>query len=307
MLCVFIKVIPKLSVTLIRLNAGVARLLSSARPERRHTGQLIACSGSHGFVGTRLTQILESKGFKVIPIPRDYLSHVISLWSFFEEAQPDYIFHLAAFGNMAHQTDDQEIFTANVIATFNMLKASLDIPYKAFINVSSSSAGLPIQTMYSATKIIGENLVQGFVDVYDKPILSVRPFSVYGPGEADFRFIPTVIRSILLGSELPLDPHPVHDWIYVDDLVSEMMMYMYTAKITKGKIWEIGTGNQYTNGQVVGILEDIAGKKANIKLLKKPIRSFDNQSWRAEIGMLKARSLYEGLKLTYEYYKKVYL
>lgn len=273
-------------------------------PERRHTGQSACVSGSSGFLGTHLKLRLESAGIKVHSLPRDFLYRGDLLKRFFRTYPPDFIFHLAAYGNMSHQQETQRIFDANVLATFNMLEASKTIPYKAFINVSSSSAGLPTQTMYAATKLAGESIAKAFVQTYDLPIATVRPFSVYGPAEAEFRFIPTVINCLLTGKTLSLDPYPVHDWIYSDDLISGMLAVSNEINSCKGLVMDLGTGIQHSNADVVSMLEEIAGQKVKVNITEQRLRTFDNTEWKAKVGIGSARPLKEGLRLVYEYYKQ---
>ena len=215
----------------------------------------------------------------------------------------DYIFHLSAYGNMANQKEDIKIFNANLVNTMRLLEVTKDIPYKAFVNVSSSSVSLPHQTIYSATKLGAEALCKAFVDEYDKPIVTARPYSVYGPGEADFRFIPTVFRSCLTGEEMDLDPYPIHDWVYVDDLI-RIMIGTADHKM-KGGVVNIGTGIETRNQDIISMIAKITGKHPKIGKRHK-MRSFDNHEWVNEYQLGKHISLQEGLEKCYQYYKERY-
>lgn len=262
-------------------------------------------SGSNGFIGKALTERLAQLKHTVVPINRELLSDSYKLRRFFIQENPDFIFHLAVYGNMASQQDEEEIFRANVIGTWNMLQASKDIKYKAFINISSSSVGLEYETFYSATKAAGERLVRAFVNKYDKPIVNVRPFSVYGPGEADFRFIPTVCRCIIKNEILHLDPMPKHDWIYIDDVINLIVAILDNPKFSQGLIYEVGTAKQYSNGKIVSMLEKIAGKKVKHGVFQYGQRTFDNLHWKAKEAVPHIE-IEEGLRKTYEYYKEKY-
>lgn len=96
-------------------------------------------SGANGFIGKHLVARLTKLGHKVVPVPRNYLQRLDLLTNFMEENRPDYIFHLAAYGNHYKQTSAREIVQANIMGTFNMLETSKDIPHKAFVNFGSSS------------------------------------------------------------------------------------------------------------------------------------------------------------------------
>ena len=259
-------------------------------------------SGSSGFVGRHLIEALQKKGYAVGGIPRSIYYNHIALKDYFMLMKPDYIFHLAAYGNMAHQSEIMEMINANITGTLNMLFASADVNYKAFVNVSTSSVLLPHETFYSATKAAGERLCKAFVDKYNKPIVSIRPYSLYGEGEAEFRFIPTVFRSCLDGEEMKLDPNPVHDWVYVGDFVNFLIKNAEIAEKLEGATINFGTGKGTTNKQVVELIELLTGKKANIKE-EEMMREFDNNEWVSEdIG--ETISLPNGLNKVYEYYQQ---
>jgi nucleoside-diphosphate-sugar epimerase len=153
--------------------------------------------------------------------------------------------------------------------------------------------------MYSATKAGSERLCKAFIDEYKKPIVTIRPFSVYGPGEADFRFIPTVFRSCLTGSEMELSPDPIHDWIYIDDIISILITSTKDIDETKGTTINAGTGKGYSNIEIVEMIEEITGKKATYTI-KESLRPFDSKTWvNGEVSRT-TLSIQEGLRKYYE-------
>jgi nucleoside-diphosphate-sugar epimerase len=198
-------------------------------------------TGAHGFLGTHLSAALKKRGDNVTLVPREAYTNPILLEQMIAVYQPSYIYHLAASGNMANQTDEQEILIANYFGMFNLLQATENIDYSALINVSSSSVLLDYETLYSATKAGAERLCKWHADSKNKPIATIRPFSVYGPGEAPFRFIPTVFRSCMKKEKMDLDPSPVHDWVYVEDVVQAMIDTAATITFHKGKAVNVGT------------------------------------------------------------------
>lgn len=262
-------------------------------------------SGNSGFIAQNLLMDLKSQGITVIPIPRELLFSPIDLQKFFQEHQPDYIYHLAAYGNHSNQDDISMTLLANIVGTMNMLQASLDVPYKSFINVSSSSVGLSYETFYSASKAATERIVKAFVNKFDKPIVNFRPYSVYGEGEADFRFIPTVFKACLQGSGMQLAPDGKHDWVYVGDVVDALIRASEYADKDRGQIIECGTGVGVTNYQIVKLIQEITGKK--IKDIEEiASRPYDNANWYADYTDSNKMQIKEGLEKIYPYYKKKY-
>ena len=179
---------------------------------------------------------------------------------------------------------------ANVVATFNMFESA---NCKLF-NFSTSSVNLPTQTMYSITKRMGEELSLLYPNV-----VNVRPYSVFGEGEADFRFIPTVCRSLIFGEELTLDPDPTHDWIYIENFLDVLL----NNKDATGTL-EIGTGISTRNEDIVRMLVQISGKACKIKRTI-GLRTYDNEHWVAPQKLKMKYSLDVGLLRTYKYYERL--
>jgi nucleoside-diphosphate-sugar epimerase len=257
-------------------------------------------SGSKGFIGSHLSKRLSDLGHQVIPITQEHLYEPLKLKQIFEKEKPDYIFHLASYGNMANQKDVPMTIFANLIGTFNMLSASAQIPYKKFVSFSTSSVNLPTETYYSASKAGAERLCKAFIDQKKKPILIVRPYSVYGEGEADFRFIPTVCRALVLGEEMSIDPDPVHDWVYVEDFLDILIDNLDSEE----SLLEIGTGIATSNREMVMKLVSISGRPIKTKTVNS-LRSYDNEHWVCPVTHKTKHSLDVGLLNTFKYYDRL--
>jgi nucleoside-diphosphate-sugar epimerase len=254
----------------------------------------VLITGSGGFIGSHLISSLESFNTDIFKLPHKLLQEPLDLEKQIKEFKPDVIYHLSAYGNMGNQKDEAEILSANIGGTWNLLQATKDLQYKLFINFSTSSVLLPHQTMYSATKLGAEALCKAFVDEYKKPIVTVRPYSIYGDGEAEFRFIPTVIRSLLYGETMELTSESRHDWVFVDDLVNSLI------GLTPGFV-NLGTGYSYSNIDIVRKLELISGRK--LKFTEKKLRSFDTREWVCPEHTV-ISDIDQGLLKTYLYYVK---
>lgn len=250
-------------------------------------------------------------------VSQELLYQPNELEKFFKKEKPDYIFHLASYGNHSNQQDINMTVFANIIGTWNMLVASKDIDYKGFIQFGSSSEygkkNLPMNegdvldpdTFYAASKAGATHLVQTFCKVTGKPTVVVRPFSVYGQGEADFRFIPTIIRSRLKNQAMDFI-EGYHDWIYVSDFIEGVITVTDNIDKVLGKVVNIGSGKMASNSDIM-------------TLLGSPRRNFisqitrnDSPVWVADISLIKSlgwepkTSLEEGLKATEFYYVNKY-
>jgi nucleoside-diphosphate-sugar epimerase len=233
------------------------------------------------------------------------------------EGHYDYIFHLAAYGQHINQRDDvDEIYNTNVIKLLKLLKASNHIKYKAFINIGTSSEyGVKNKPMketdllepdfyYASSKAAGTLLCQAWAKVNNKPIVTVRPFSLYGGFEEKFRFIPKLMMSAINGTEMEISGGS-HDWIFVTDFIEAMMLVVKNIKKLKGKIVNIGTGKQYYNWEVVEIVDKMTN---GLNVVRGKKRHNDMNSWVADTKLIRSLgwkprfTLKKGLEETMQYY-----
>ena len=99
-----------------------------------------------------------------------------------------------------------------------------------------------------------------------------------------------------------------HDYIYIDDFIDACVRVMSLQKDLSGKIFNIGTGREYTNEEVVYALFRIAKKSVPIKRGGYEARQWDGDHWVADMSQTKRilewkpeYDLYRGLKATYDW------
>lgn len=275
-------------------------------------------TGSSGFIGSHLQRKFPKRN--IITIPHSKLYNMTELANLIPE-DTLYIYHCASYGNMANHKEFDLIVKANVLTTHNLLMATQNIDYKALVYLSSSSVygekdhpmhetnSLEPLDYYGCSKVATEYLIRAFVENTEKPVVIARPFSVYGQGEAEYRFIPTVIRSIQTGEKMKL-AHGMHDWVYIEDFIDGLMYIQEVAKEYKGKAINVGTGQQNDNYDVVKILSDITGVSFESLDIEHIDHMRTKNSWVADNTLLRSigwsvkHSLREGLVRTYEYYNR---
>lgn len=279
-------------------------------------------TGSNGFIGKHLTEALKERGIEPIALTRDQLYlNIPQLTEVLLKHNPNYIIALHSYGNHRMQVDETRAVMANYFATYNLLKASEFINLDAFINVASSSIygikdhpmkesdNLEPDTFYAATKAGMVHLARAFATQYNRPICSIVPFSVYGEGEASFRFIPLVIKHLM--TNIPMQvTEATHDWIHVDDFVDGLLTVMDNIKDVQGELVNIGTGITTANLKIIQTLEAISGKRFNVDNSDNSglIHIYDSPLWEADIHKLSTFSwspkipLVVGLRRCWEYY-----
>ncbi len=238
--------------------------------------------GSNGFIGSHLAEELKIRNFEVLSGDRKGNVPV----------GMDYVFDCASYGNIFGQDDVEEIYKANVDRVIAILNHKNTKTAKAIVLTSSSSVGMGHQTDYAVAKRVMEKRV---LSKDDLPVTIVRPYTVYGIDDNQSHLIPRVFNSCMDGRPLELSLKPVHDYIWVEDLIN-----IYTSCIdddkTIGKVLEGGTGVPTSNAEVVVLIESLTGKKANISSFI-PAREYDSSNWFCRNPISPFVSLFDGLRM----------
>ena len=261
-------------------------------------------TGGAGFIGSHLVDKLLEQGYEVIGIDcfTDYYSREIKEKNIlsalnhknFEliaedilemERYPevDYVFHLAAqAGVRASWGKSFEIYTRkNIEATQRLLEFYKEHEIKKIVYASSSSvygdAELPMKeetilkpvSPYGVTKLAGENLCYLYWKNYGVPVTSLRYFTVYGPGQRPDMAISKFVRAILNGEEITVygNGTQTRDFTFVDDIV-EATLLAAKGNIV-GEVFNVGGGSRISVNELIGIMENIIGKKAKVKYVEK--------------------------------------
>jgi UDP-glucose 4-epimerase len=90
--------------------------------------------------------------------------------------------------------------------------------------VVAGSAGEARWT-YAASKLAGEHLANAYHQKHGLPVVTVRPFNVYGPGQTGEGALHVFIRRALANQDLHIDGdgNQIRAWCYVDDFVEGLL------------------------------------------------------------------------------------
>jgi nucleoside-diphosphate-sugar epimerase len=277
-------------------------------------------TGGTGFIGSVLVRKLVNNNEKVHLIVRKEskfwriqdilskvtchvsdLSCVATLKKIIDKIKPSVIYHLATYGAYSYQDEADRIIKTNILGTWNLLKSTLDLDYELFVNTGSSSEyGFKQSKMcetdllepvsyYAVSKSSQTLLCYQIARVEKKPIVTFRPFSVYGPYEESTRFIPTLMKALYFREKMNLvSPEISRDHIYVDDMVDAYFLIDKLKKF-RGEIFNIGTATQYSIKQVVETAVRVTERTTDFRWGQMKRRPWDTTNWIADIS--KARQL----------------
>lgn len=300
-------------------------------------------TGAAGFVGAAVVRALLERGYGVhvllrnttkiwrlagfldsLVVHRGDLTNPGRVREVVADVRPGVIFHLAAYGGCEAQADARQIFSTNVLGTYNLLEAGLEAGTALFVNTGSSSEyGFRSEAMkesdrlepnsyYAVAKAAQGHLCTLLARRTPMAIPVLRLFSVYGPWEEPGRLVPTVLQRTLQG--LPLDMvgrRVARDFVYIDDVVEALTDVDGLLKVGR-EVINLGTGTQTTLEQFVGAVREVTGMSSPVRWGGMQARQWDTTSWVADpakaeqlLNWTASHTLVQGLAKTLAWLKNV--
>ncbi len=268
------------------------------------TKKLNVVTGGAGFIGSHLVDRLVKDGYRVriidnlsngslsniehhadndnVEFIKADIGNPDDASGIFEDAER--VFHLAALADIVPSIESPTAYyRANVDGTFNVLQEALRVNVKRLIYAASSSCyGIPDtyptaetaqmrpQYPYALTKLLGEQLVMHWGQVYGLPAVSLRLFNVYGPRARTGGTYGAVFGVFLaqLIAKKPLtvvgDGTQTRDFTFVSDVV-EAFIAAADSQIAN-LCMNVGSRNTYSVNKLVELL----GAKETVTLPKRP-------------------------------------
>jgi UDP-glucose 4-epimerase len=153
----------------------------------------------------------------------------------------DVVVHAAAIAGIDTVVKDPvNTMRVNMLGTANALQAALVNGVKdRVVDFSTSEVFGPMafrvseemQTVsgsagegrwtYAVSKLAGEHLAHAYYNQFKLPVVTVRPFNVYGPGQTGEGAIQIFIKKALKNEDITIhgDGAQIRAWCYVDDFV----------------------------------------------------------------------------------------
>ena len=146
------------------------------------------------------------------------------------------VFHLASPGVVGGKDPPESLRETNVRLICQLLDAVRDWPLRSVIHAGSfseyaASTGLLSEdspllppTLYGASKVAAWQAGCAIALQHGLPLINLRLFHVYGPGEASSRLIPSLHQRLSLRQPAALTAgQQIRDAVFIDDVVDALL------------------------------------------------------------------------------------
>ena len=209
---------------------------------------------------------------------------------------------------------------SNVIGTYTILEAMRNVnPDVRLVHIGTDEVYGDIEegsfkeddmlrpsSPYSASKAAADMFVLAYVRTYGLDAVITRCTNNYGPHQFPEKLIPKSILRAQQDMKIPIygTGKNVRDWIFVKDHCGAISLVLDKGK--KGEIYNISSGEEKTNVDVVKELLEIMDKQNLIEFVedrpRHDIRYSLNSSKIRSFGWKPKHSFKEGLKETVAWY-----
>jgi nucleoside-diphosphate-sugar epimerase len=118
---------------------------------------------------------------------------------------------------------------------------------------------------YALSKKLAEEACEFYANRFDVEATIVRPFNIYGPGQADAFLIPTILRQLAAGTEIRVkDLEPRRDFVYVSDVVAAILQAVNRAG--RGGVFNIGSGTSHSVAELIQAIQEVWGTNLPVRV-----------------------------------------
>jgi len=306
--------------------------------------KLILVTGGAGFIGSEFVRQAVKRGYQVCVVDKltyagdlerlreiqdkisfyqsditnqEFLEHI------FKTEKPKAVVHWAAESHVDRSLLNASPFLdTNIKGTQVLLDLARRYPVSKFINISTDEVygelgpeghfteDSPLQpnSPYSVSKAAADMLGRAYFRSHGVPVITVRPSNNYGPWQYPEKLIPVIILKALHEEKIPVygTGENVREWLYVADCARAVLTVL--EKGEPGEIYNIGSGEERKNIEVVKAILDILGKPYSlIEFVKdRPGHDFrysmDFGKIRKELGWEPEMGFSRGLEKTVRWY-----
>ncbi|MED2955824.1 NAD(P)-dependent oxidoreductase, partial [Bacillus thuringiensis] len=239
-----------------------------------------------------------------------------------KKVNPDYIFHLAAYGVNSAHTDYMHAIETNIIGTCNIIQAAKLVNCKKIINFGSSSEYgnkmepihenmlLTPVDIYGSTKAAATILAHQIASENSINLITLRPFGIFGESEEPHKIFSYIILQVLQNKDVNLTfCNQLRDYCYIENIIDACILAVENTTV-QNEIFNIGSGTIYPLKHYVELL--FKHLKTNSRPNYGAIPSRTNERWVPEADVQKIKNslsweprinIEEGIIKTVNWYK----
>lgn len=201
----------------------------------------------------------------------------------FDKHKPEYVSHQASLMIMDSNKFPEKAIETNIKGTFNIIQACADFKVKKLTYGSSASVYgnprfIPVtedhpfdnMTLYGATKIAKEALMNSWAYTHNVPFVGFRYFNIYSERQGLGAFYTQVfqkwIHAIHEGNEIVMygDGSQTLDLVHSSDAARANFLALFNDSV-KNEHFNVGTGIETSLKDILQLIEKLLNKKAKVK------------------------------------------
>jgi nucleoside-diphosphate-sugar epimerase len=310
----------------------------------------IFITGGAGFIGSTLAERLVEDN-EIVLFDRFFHNQPVTFTSLYNnprvrKVEGD-ILDGKAIGDLAHNADivvhaaamvgvgrvctyPRETLETNFVGTLQVLKAlEKSSRLERFVYFSTSEVfgvnsfrvhedtptaigpAAEARWSYAIAKLAGEHLVKAYHRQAGMPVVTVRPFNVFGPRRLGSHAVVSFILNSLQGNPIEVhgDGSQIRSWCYIADFC-DALVEMIARPAAVGEDFNIGNPkNTITIFELARMVLEVTGRTVPIILTESPfpdieIRVPSLEKARQILDYKPAYDLRQGLKLTADWYRE---
>lgn len=201
----------------------------------------------------------------------------------FDKHKPEYVSHQASLMILDSNKFPHKAIDTNITGTFNIIQACSEykvrkLTYGSSASVYGNPRFVPVtedhpfdnQTLYGATKIAKEALMQSWAHSNNVPYVGFRYFNIYSERQGLGAFYTQVfqkwIHAIHSGDEIIMygDGEQTLDLVHSSDAARANILALFNDNV-KNEHFNVGTGIETSLKDILNLMEKLLGKKAKVR------------------------------------------